>query len=472
MEDVTSYTKEDLGNLKASDSRKRFGAGGAWDGFFRFLRRPSSYPPSLPSGLRYKAFEALDKAGVPYEIEDVREQPGEPLFEFDVNIPLFDYQQEASKALLSEGDCVLVAAPRAGKTRTGFSVIKELGLPTIWIAPTSGIVKQTIKSAHEFFPKDQVVQVATKNWRQSLDKFLCVTTSAGMMKLPKEFWESREVLLVDEVHHFVDKGAWVKYLKKHTGHIYHRKGMSGTFFRSSGEDVALHAFLSHVAYEINTQKLMDKGRLTKTRIAHLELKGPKLERDFDGYTGKGGLQWKGIVDYEPRNRAIIDLSVLFANRGRKVLILVASKPQGRALLRRINEVLPSSPYSEASAVFVSTDTTKKKIEGAFESFREGDTQVLIGTSLVGEGIDLPSADCLIYATGGKAAVSYVQALFRVCTAQEGKEESVIIDFVDKQHGILLNHSRKRWEIASQYPVFDLQYLRHGDSVEDWLDKSQ
>ena len=201
--------------------------------------------------------------------------------------------------------------------------------------------------------------------------------------------------------------------------------------------------------------------------------GPKLKKDFDGYAGKGGLQWEGIVDYEPRNRTIVDMSVLFASKGRRVLILVASKSQGRALLRRIDEMLPAPPFGGGSNVaFVSTDTTKKQLDEEFQSFREGSTKVLIGTSLVGEGIDLPSADCLIYASGGKAAVSYVQALFRVCTAQEGKEESVIVDFVDKQHGILLNHSRKRWEIASKYPVFELTYLKKGASLEDWLDNPE
>ena len=264
VEDATSYCQDDLGSLTtASQSRQMFGqsGGGTWDGFYRFLRRPTSYPPSLPSGLRYKAFEALDKAGVPYEVEDTREAPEGPEFDFsDVDIPLFDYQRKAADALLAEGDCVLVAAPRAGKTRTGFAVAKELGLPVIWIAPTSGIVKQTIKSAQEFFDKSDVAQVNSSNWRKHTNTFLCVTTSAGMMKLPAKFWESRQVLLVDEVHHFVAKGAWVKHLKRHTKHIYHRKGMSGTFFRSRGDDIALHAFISHVAYEIDTKALMEKGR--------------------------------------------------------------------------------------------------------------------------------------------------------------------------------------------------------------------
>ena len=47
--------------------------------------------------------------------------------------------------------------------------------------------------------------------------------------------------------------------------------------------------------------------------------------------------------------------------------------------------------------------------------------------MIGEGVDLPSADALVWARGEKAAVSLIQGYYRVCTKYEGKRYAIVVD---------------------------------------------
>jgi superfamily II DNA or RNA helicase len=68
---------------------------------------------------------------------------------------------------------------------------------------------------------------------------------------------------------------------------------------------------------------------------------------------------------------------------------------------------------------------------------------VIGSPVVGEGLDVPSADALIYAKAGKAKVTHVQDTFRVLTGQPGKRPAVIIDFADRHNTKLIDHAVER-----------------------------
>lgn len=359
----------------------------------------------------------------------------------------------------------------SGKTRTLLEVVRRLSLPTLWVAPTTSIVEQTIRAARAFFADHDAVSVSTGTWEEHKRSLLTVCTASGMLALPPEFFLNRQMLVCDEVHHFLENGAWGKKLAAHTAHIYHRKGMSGTFFRSSGDDLSMLAFLGRVGYSIGSRALLEKGHLVPTYVCFLPMTGPKLHetktaREYFAPTGPGTL---GIAKHDHRNDVAATAAHHLASIGRTVLILVATKAQGYEIQKRLEPLFPTQKNAEFGPVeFVSTDRKKKVIQKLYASFSEHqEVKVLIGTSMVGEGVDLPPADALVYAAGRKAAVQYVQALYRVCTAHPGKEYGVVIDFADQHHPALLRHARHRWRVVSDDPVFQMTYLENLHSFASW-----
>ena len=88
-------------------------------------------------------------------------------------------------------------------------------------------------------------------------------------------------------------------------------------------------------------------------------------------------------------------------------------------------------------------------------FREGRITTLIGTSVLGEGVDLPCAETLILASGGKAESQVIQNVGRVLRNFKGKLDALIIDFDDRDEGTLEDHSDIRFSYYEKYFEMDL-----------------
>lgn len=469
IDSVTSYLQNDAMSGVDAKRYNLVDLDYAWDGYIRFLNRDED-PPSIPSGLRDIVHHHLLSKGIACTIQDYRFRPEEDIPRYPKAIPLWAHQGLCHKAMVSGGDCVARMPPRAGKTRTLLEVVRSLSLPTLWIAPTSSIVTQTIREGRKWFEEYDVTQVSSSNWEEHKNTFLTVTTSSGMLQLPPEFFQTRQHIVCDEVHHFLAHKAWGTHLLKNTEHVYHRKGMTGTFFRSGGDDLALLAFLGRVGFSCSSKELLDKGFLVPTYTCFLPIEGPSVKSTQMDFLGKGGHGQLGIATHSHRCDVVAAVARHLQALNRTVVILVATKQQGYLIKQRLDALLPSKgPGVEFDRVeFVSTDRPKPIIQKIYSSFTSHEeVQVLIGTSMVGEGIDLPPADALIYAAGGKAAVSYVQALYRVCTAHPGKQYGVVVDFIDKQHKKLLEHSRERWRVASSDPVFQMGMISGLNDFPGW-----
>jgi superfamily II DNA or RNA helicase len=140
---------------------------------------------------------------------------------------------------------------------------------------------------------------------------------------------------------------------------------------------------------------------------------------------------EGIVDAPIRNQMIAYLAGEMVRGGRKVLILVHHLPHGEQLQQMI-----------AGSRFVQS-ADGPEVRKAVAQLDAGEIRCLIGSPVVGEGLDCPAADCLIYAKGYKAKVTHTQDVFRVMTAVDGKSDAMIIDFADRHNKTLLAHSVER-----------------------------
>jgi len=85
-----------------------------------------------------------------------------------------------------------------------------------------------------------------------------------------------------------------------------------------------------------------------------------------------------------------------------------------------------------------------------EDFKKGKIKCLIGTSVIGEGVDLPNANVLIMAGGGKARSQVMQNIGRVLRICKGKTFAKIYDFEDRGSEWLSDHSAQRQDVYSIY----------------------
>ena len=451
-----------------------------WDGWVRLLRKTKTIPWRFPTGLLSRVLEASSLMGAEVYVRDGRQKPLEGVPDHPA-IPLRSYQQEAVKKAVQANRGVIDAPPRSGKTRILCEIHRQLSLPTIWIAPTDNIVKQTVAVLEEFFGKNYAVQLtypserelrASKEAKEASYKRVVVCTAATAAMLDDEFFQTREVLIVDEFHHAGAKTYRAIFQK--CDHIYFRFGATGTFFRTGADEMEMHGLLSNTVYKIDAKDLLEMGHLVPTRVVFVPVDGPRLQVPSTATTYQSGFGKHGVQEHDRRNQLITMSAVLLNQTGRKTLILVATKKQGYILKKAIQSFIPPKKRgAEFDPVeFVSTDKDRKVQGRILKAFLESEeVQILIGTSLLGEGTDLPNCDALVYAKGEKAEVTLTQNAYRVCTAVDGKKDAIIVDFADRHYKKLMDHSLERLAVYHDIPTFHVTALQSMEDFVGWLKKS-
>lgn len=441
---------------------------GAWDGWFRLLRLPKASPPWVPTGLLPHVIRHCVKHGYLYQIMDQRQRSELDIPEVTVKIPLRDYQLLAVQRSIEAGRGVIDSPPRSGKTRLACEIQRRLNLPTIWIAPTDRIVTQTQKVIEGFFGANYSRHlVGSKDALAAAQSKVVVCTAATAVRLPAEFYQSRKCVICDEFHHCAAK-SYQKIFDQ-MDHVFYRYGMTGTFFRSGEDDLAMHALLSTTIFKITSTELLHRGYLVPSFAVFIPVLGPKLRGAEPVFQGGHGTY--GIHEHTVRQHLVAHAALLLWRTGRKVLILVGTKNQGRMLRKMLLALLPAAPDGAQfeSVEFVSTDTDRKVQGQILEVFETSvEVKVLIGTSLLGEGVDLPSADALVYARGGQAEVTLTQNVYRTCTASGAKSDAVIVDFADRHHRKLLEHSYARLQVYHNEPTFGVTILEDPRQFPGWL----
>ena len=411
---------------------------GIWDGRKHLLRRKDC---RFPTGLLMHAVGTLRAIGIePVLIDERGYPPGrrDDVPEFFVHPPggkpWRPYQQAAIDEALLVGRGVVVAPPRAGKTLVGAAIVGTLGRKTLWVAPTNAIVDQTARVLRGQFG-DEHVGVVGAGDRDTGRRFT-VSTAAGAAALPKEWLADVEALMLDEFHH--SSAPSIQQIARNCPRAFYRFGMTGTHFRIDGRDMEMHAIAANELVRISVGDLVRDGYLAPAlifmqSIAHKVRAKPTEARKI------------GVVHHAERNAAIVHWVRKLCGLGRKVVVLVEQIDHGKAL----SGWLPAGTEFARSG---RADFTS----GQIDRFTAGEVPVLVGTSILGEGVDLPRADALVFARSGKAATTVWQSIFRVLTAYPGKERAVIVDFSDEHQRLLRAWAQERRRLYASEPSFDLR----------------
>lgn len=395
-----------------------------WGSFLR--------PGGVPAGFAPHVVALLRHYGYPFSIRDGRQRPVDGVPWWSIDVKWRPYQNEVQRALAA-GDAlgVVEAPPRAGKTLMAIRAMDTWSVPLAYVAPSIAIVKQTWERVALTFGADCVARLDSEAKPSERDpsKPIVIGTVDSLRNMPQEWWDTRELLIVDEYH----RAAAESYFRLNAlaRNAYHRIGFTGTYFRTGDDGLALQALCSGLVHRIEVSELVAEGWLARPRVKVAPVPGHVKGRDWVR------AHENGIYKYEPRNERIVAAAQALADRGVPTIVIVNRRKHAYELGARI----------QGSAVVRGGDGDL--VDDRLTDFRQGRIQVLVGTSVIGEGVDLPNAAVLIYAAGGSASVSVAQSYFRPLTKHEGKSEALIYDFADGHNETLKRHSQKRIALMRQ-----------------------
>lgn len=150
-----------------------------------------------------------------------------------------------------------------------------------------------------------------------------------------------------------------------------------------------------------------------------------------------------------RNEIVVRCSDFFNSVGRKVLILVNTVKWAQKILRLFGDYGLSdiTRASYGGGRFEKYDPEYDEFEtddnDVLNMFKEGSIEILIGTTHIYEGTDIPNLDVIILAYGGRKERLQVQGIGRALRKTKNGKYAYIVDFSDNEDTILSRQSKER-----------------------------
>jgi superfamily II DNA or RNA helicase len=345
---------------------------------------------------------------------------------------LRDYQRDAVEACISESRGIVQAPTGSGKTE----VIAALGaeVPCKWLVLVHR--KTLVNQAAERFEKrtglEEFIYESGMEWREH---DMCFTTfqtlHSRLQQNDQTAWQlikEAEGLIVDECH-VLPADTFYKTAMA-ADNAYYRIGLSGTpLARGDKRSLMAIAALGNVIYRISAEELIEAGVLAVPKIEMVE-----VEHTFEEKPTFRGAYGEGIIRSGKRNRAVIDC----AKRAQKpCLLFVTQIAHGKALKDKLEK-------EGLKVEFVWGNEPEARRMAAIRRLEHLDTEVLISSVVMQEGVDIPSLRSVVIASGGKSVIATLQRIGRGMRTDGGKKsEFQVFDFVDHGDKWLYKHSLAR-----------------------------
>ena len=91
-------------------------------------------------------------------------------------------------------------------------------------------------------------------------------------------------------------------------------------------------------------------------------------------------------------------------------------------------------------------------------FRDGTIKVIIATSILDEGVDLPNIDVLVLAGGLKSSIATLQRVGRGLRTGGNVDRLYVVDTIDFQNHHLLKHSFQRLQDYRAEDCFEIEEI--------------
>jgi superfamily II DNA or RNA helicase len=212
-----------------------------------------------------------------------------------------------------------------------------------------------------------------------------------------------------------------------------------------------------VAIKVSEKMLIDRGILAKPYFKFVEL-NEKPEKLYRSTPWQRAYKL-GITDNVYRNKLIVVEAIRAVRYGLSVMVLVQHKEHGKTLKKTFDSVGVLSDY-----IYGEDNQASRK--ACLEKLKTGKLNVLIGSTILDVGVDVPAVGMVILAGGGKAEVALRQRIGRGLREKKNGLPNVafIVDFADVHNDTLRAHYKQRRAIIENTEGFGENIVADFDFV--------
>jgi superfamily II DNA or RNA helicase len=250
----------------------------------------------------------------------------------------------------------------------------------------------------------------------------------------------------DETHH-LRASSWIQIaeLAKNANYLLGWSGspfQGDTIFENSG-DALMYGLMGRVIFTETYDHLLEIGQISQA-IVHMALVPGRLQRFMASFRY---VYDKFIVENDTRNEMIANYARMFVLHGFSTLILIQRKEHAQRLMLLLHDLDPITILGGKKGMAFDGNELENTIVD-YNIFREkfaaGHYKVVIASSVMDEGMDVPNIGALIMAGGGKSKIKARQRTGRGARKKKiGPQVFYVLDFNDRTHVFLASHSKKR-----------------------------
>jgi superfamily II DNA or RNA helicase len=464
--------------VAGSEHMPAFQSGG-WNGKSSFFH----YDEGLfPTGFLHMVVAGLRKAG--YQVQLLRHKLPEPLGPELPEVDAFgyteryDYQPEVIKQLNRHGQIIARVATGGGKSRIARMCMKHINRRTLFLT-TRGVLMYQMHEALRVMEGEEIGILGDGEWGvpyerpdgtegRRLSKFNVgmVQTLAAFLKDPdptkpkteREAQAKRqakaiavlkkfEFVILEEAHEVSSDQFWS--IMAACENAAYRLSLTATPFMKDDEEANMRLLgcSGPIAVDISEKLLIDRGILAKPYFKFIDLKPEEQPKKLYRSSPFAHAYKVGIVHNEVRNKKLVAEVTRAVRHGLSSMVLVNQKDHGRVLQELFTRVGVRSE-------FIFGDSNQKQRKATIERLGKGEIDVLIGSTILDVGVDVPAVGCIALAGGGKAEVAVRQRIGRGLREKKtGPNVALIIDFTDDLNTHLRRHAKERREIIESTPGF-------------------
>lgn len=322
-----------------------------------------------------------------------------------------------------EGKALLISATGTGKTyASAFALRDDNPKKALFLVHREQIAKQAIASYKRVFGNTKVFGLLSGNEKDYEAEYLFSTMQ--MMAKPEvlaQFAEDEfQTIIIDEAHR-VGASSYQNIMEYFKPAFW--LGMTASPERTDNYDV-YQAFDHNIAYEIRLQQALEEGLLCPFHyfgITDLQIDGETVDEET-GLKDFNKLTSDARVDY------IIEQIEYYGYSGERVkgLIFCSSKKEANILSEKFND------RDYRTLALTGKDSQEKReeaIERLVTDAEEDRLDYILTVDIFNEGVDIPEINQVIMLRPTESPIVFVQQLGRGLRKAEGKEYTVILDFI-------------------------------------------
>lgn len=435
---------------------------GNWDGRSTFFDYGSQM---FPAGFVSKVASALTRKGYRVLIRRKRAPAplGLPVDEayaavnpFDID-PKYDYQPETVKRLLKYGQMIAQVATGGGKSMIARTAVKAIMRPSIFLTTRQVLMYQMKEGFEEAGFNVGVMGDGEWTPKKGINVATVQTIHARLAN-PKTAVQTRRLLQVMEFAileeaHEASSDTYFDVMNA-MPNTHYRLALTATpFMREEGEaNMRLMALSGQVGIKVSEKLLIDRGVLAKPYFKYIKAPMPSTLLRSSSWQKAYDM---GVVSNDARNGIIEDETIRAVKMGLPAMILVQRKNHGA----KLKEMLKAKGI-RVDFIYGGHDQDRR--QRALDKLKDGTLQVLIGSTILDVGVDVPAVGLVALAGGGKAEIALRQRIGRGLRAKKsGPNVCMVLDFEDGKNKHLINHTRTRRQIIEGTPGFNENILKAG-----------